>query len=233
MSTSTDLELGKKIHAALVQAGIETPYSGQKPLWESTERELRCQEQHGTILAGFNNILHALRLDQDDDSLSETPRRMAKMYCQEIFHGLDYTNFPKCTTVENKMQVNELVAVRDISVTSCCEHHFQAFVGHAHIAYIPDQKVLGLSKFNRVVDFFARRPQIQERLTEQISLALTMILGTEDVAVIIDCEHMCVRLRGAKDQSATVTSRMRGKFLENLALRQEFIELTKPRAAAR
>ena len=165
-----------------------------------------------------------LNLDLSDDSLKETPRRFAKMLVYETMWGLDYNNFPKCTTVENRMLYDEMVTVKDITVHSVCEHHFQNFDGYATIAYIPHNKILGLSKFPRIVDFFSRRPQIQERLTEQIFYALNYILETDNIAVAINAEHSCVRNRGIRDQnSSTITSRLGGVFKENPSAKAEFM----------
>ena len=161
MTSSTDYNLGYKIGDMLLQRGLETPMA-PKPFGINIA---------DTIAENHESTMTALGLDMADDSLYGTPRRIAKMYTQEIFWGLDYAKFPACTTVENKMGYDEMIVVDDISVMSCCEHHFVPFIGRARIGYIPKNKVLGLSKFNRVVDFFCRRPQIQERLTEQISAA--------------------------------------------------------------
>jgi GTP cyclohydrolase I len=175
----------------------------------------------------FTDIMEALGLDLTDDSLADTPRRMAKMYCEEIFYGLDYDNFPSCTTVENRMKYDEMISV-SCSVKSCCEHHLVPFVGIAHVAYIPKDKVLGLSKFNRVVDFFSRRPQIQERLTQQVAYSLQSILSTDDVAVLIQAKHMCVSLRGIQDEnSSTTTCFVGGRFKSVTALREEWLLTTR------
>ena len=172
--------------------------------------------------------MELLELDLSDDSLKDTPRRVAKMFMNEIFWGLDYDNFPKITTVENKMKYDEMILEKDINVMSVCEHHFVTIHGKAHVAYIPNKKVLGLSKMNRVVEFFSRRPQIQERLTEQIYYALNYILETENVAVVIEAEHFCVKARGVEDSnSSTVTSKLGGDFKSNSSLRQEFLKLIK------
>lgn len=220
-------ELGNKVHEHLLQLGIETPMVSYIP---GEQRHLGCTHSpmYNQVTDNFRGIMDSLRLDLKDDSLQDTPRRIAKMYCQEIFTGLDYANFPKCTTVENKMQYQEMVCVDKIEVKSMCEHHFLPFIGYATVAYIPDQKVLGLSKFNRIVTFFARRPQIQERLTEQVSAALRLILETEDVAVVIRADHYCVKLRGVEDScSNTITSRLSGKFRTVSELRQEFLALSR------
>lgn len=224
---ANDVELGLKVRAKLIELGLETPMVKNEPHKLNTQG---CVGGHirDEITKAHQSIMTELGLDLSDDSLTETPARVAKMYCQEIFTGLDYANFPKCTTVENKMRYQEMVAVDNIEVNSMCEHHFLPFIGHAVVAYIPDKRVLGLSKINRVVDFFARRPQIQERLTEQISAALRLILDTEDVAVVIRAEHFCVKLRGVQDShSSTVTSRLAGKFSTVDSLRNEWLSLTR------
>lgn len=216
-----DKELGAKVAAHLAELGIETP------LDESTRKLLGAAASFETIMKNQDVSMRCLGLDMEDDSLKDTPLRVAKMYCQEIFHGLDYLKFPKCTTVENKARYNEMVAVRGADVLSVCEHHFVPFVGTAAVAYIPSTKVLGLSKINRIVDFFSRRPQIQERLTLQIYHALALILETKDIAVVIKAEHLCVRLRGVKQNSETITSQMGGKFMDKPPLREEFLALTR------
>jgi GTP cyclohydrolase I len=211
-----DSMLGQKVHEHLVKLGKESPvdFLGAK------NSEAKIQEH-------FHGILTHLGMNMSDDSIRETPHRVAKMYCQEIFSGLDYNSFPKCTVVENKMRYDEVVMSRDIAVRSVCEHHFQPIIGQAYVGYLPDKKVLGLSKLNRVVDFFSRRPQVQERLTEQIYYALSFILDTPDIAVVVVADHYCVKLRGVQDDSDTVTSRMGGRFMSVPALRQEFLQLMK------
>jgi GTP cyclohydrolase I len=168
-----------------------------------------------------------LGLDLTDDSLNETPRRLTKLYAVEYFAGLNYDNFPEATVVSNKFNYNEMLIERNVKVNSLCEHHFLPILGGAFVAYIPEKKVLGLSKINRIVDFFCRRPQIQERLTAQIYHALSLILETENVAVIIEAEHMCVRTRGVEDAcSDTITSKLGGAFVKP-EVRAEFIALCK------
>lgn len=180
------------------------------------------------IKGHFEDILGQLGLDVNDESVCDTPNRIAKMYVNELFTGLDSANFPKCTTTENSFGADELVCESGISVDSLCEHHFQAIIGSATVAYIPKDKLLGLSKLNRVVHFWARRPQVQERLTEQVYETLAYVLGTPDVAVIIKAAHMCVKLRGVKDANClTTTSKMGGKFKDNPALRQELFSLAR------
>jgi GTP cyclohydrolase I len=173
-------------------------------------------------------VMKTLGLDLSDDSLAETPKRVAKMYVNEIFWGLDYDAFPKCTTVENKMRYNEMVVERNVSVQSNCEHHFVVIDGLATVAYVPKTRVLGLSKINRIVEYFSKRPQIQERLTEQIFYALQYILDTEDVAVMIDAQHYCVKSRGVEDTgSSTVTSKLGGGFKTDAAARSEFLSIAR------
>lgn len=178
----------------------------------------------------FTEIMETLGLDLTDDSLSETPHRVAKMYVDEIFYGLATDKFPKITIVENKFDYDHAVVEVNIVTNSHCEHHFVPIIGKTHIAYIPGKKVLGLSKLNRIVDYFAKRPQIQERLTLQIHQALCTILETDNVAVVVDAMHACVKTRGIKDvTSMTRTSKLSGAFKEDTSHRHEFMN-TIPRA---
>jgi GTP cyclohydrolase I len=217
--TKTDPELGKRVHEYLVKVGVETP-----TLESTYDRKTKIE----MIESHFVGIMRILGLDLSDDSLAETPKRVAKMYVNEIFWGLDYEAFPKCTTVDNKMHYNEMVVERNINVQSNCEHHFVVIDGLATVAYVPKQKVLGLSKINRIVEYFSKRPQIQERLTEQIFHTLCYILETDDVAVMIDAQHYCVKSRGVEDTgSSTVTSRLGGGFKTDAAARQEFYNLAR------
>lgn len=187
----------------------------------------RTDEEKIEVLTGhFKEIMTVLGLDLTDDSLSDTPKRLAKMYVREIFAGLKPENFPKCTTIDNKMKVDQMVVVKDIKVMSVCEHHFTTIHGKAHVAYIPKDKVIGLSKINRIVDYFCRRPQVQERLTLQIADALKEVLGTQDVAVYIDSKHYCVISRGIQDQnSSTVTSKLSGYFFNDASCKAEFLKI--------
>ena len=213
----TDPHLGQKVHEYLVSVGVETPV---------TKNGLSSKEKIDKIEDNFNQILDTLGLDRRDDSLIDSPKRIAKMYVNEIFWGLDYEAFPKATVVENKMKYNEMVIVKNISVQSNCEHHFVVIDGLACVAYVPKEKVLGLSKINRIVEYFAKRPQIQERLTEQVYHALSFILETEDVAVMIDAQHYCVKSRGVEDTgSSTITSRLGGGFKSDHKARTEFLSL--------
>jgi GTP cyclohydrolase I len=219
--TKTDPELGQKVHEHLVKMGVETPI---KETGQIVDRKGKVQ----VIETLFADIMVALGLDLTDDSLIDTPKRVAKMYVNEIFWGLDYEAFPKCTAVDNKMKYNEMVCERNINVQSNCEHHFVVIDGLATVAYVPNQKVLGLSKINRIVEYFSKRPQIQERLTEQIFHALQYILETEDVAVMIDAQHYCVKSRGVEDTgSSTVTSKLGGGFKSDPAARAEFYQLAR------
>jgi GTP cyclohydrolase IA len=172
----------------------------------------------------FREIMHILGLDLTDDSLKGTPKRVAKMYVKEIFSGLNPKNMPDAKLFENKYKYNEMLVEKDITFYSNCEHHFVPIVGKAHVAYISNGHVIGLSKINRIVQYFAKRPQVQERLTMQIGNAFREILGTEDVAVIIDAHHMCVSSRGIQDvNSSTVTSFYSGKFEKDENTRKEFM----------
>jgi len=217
--TKTDPELGRKVHEHLVKVGVETPVI-QNGLSRTDKIEIIEQK--------FVDIMNALGLDLSDDSLAETPKRVAKMYVGEIFWGLDYDAFPKCTTVDNKMKYNEMVVERNVSVQSNCEHHFVIIDGLATVAYVPKDKVLGLSKINRIVEYFSKRPQIQERLTEQVFHALQYILETEDVAVLLDCSHYCVKSRGVEDTgSSTVTVRLGGGFKDDPSARNEFLSIAR------
>ena len=178
------------------------------------------------IAKHFKAIMETLGLDLNDDSLMGTPNRVAKMYIDEIFYGLNPENKPKIALFENKYQYNEMLVEKNISFHSNCEHHFVPIYGKAHVAYISSGKVIGLSKINRIVDYYARRPQVQERLTNQIGNELKEILDTEHVAVIIDAKHMCVSSRGIKDESsATITTFYSGKFLDN-STKNEFLNFS-------
>ncbi|UXR63108.1 GTP cyclohydrolase I FolE [Bdellovibrio bacteriovorus] len=186
---------------------------------------LTNEEKIERITEKFTDIMQTLGLDLDDDSLRETPRRVAKMYVNEVFGGLDPKKFPKMTVIENKMSYDQMIVVQNIGCLSFCEHHFLPIDGFATVAYIPNQKVIGLSKINRIVQYFSRRPQVQERLTKQIADCLQYILGTEHVAVHINAKHYCVMMRGIEDTSSTTsTSDLRGHFKSRMETREEFLE---------
>ena len=217
--TKTDPILGLAVRNHLIEMGVETPF---------LENGLDRKDKIEKIEKHFEAIMVTLGLNLSDDSLAETPKRVAKMYVNEIFWGLDYEAFPKCTTVENKMSYNEMVVERNINVQSNCEHHFVVIDGRATVAYVPKNKVLGLSKINRIVEYFSKRPQIQERLIEQIFHALQYILETEDVAVMIDAQHYCVKSRGVEDVgSSTVTCKLGGGFKTDPAARNEFLSIAR------
>ncbi len=174
----------------------------------------------------FRDIMNILGLDLEDDSLKGTPHRVAKMYVKEIFSGLNPANKPKIALFENKYRYKEMLVEKDITFYSNCEHHFVPIIGKAHVAYISNGSVIGLSKINRVVQYYAKRPQVQERLTIQIANALKEALQTDDVAVVIDAHHLCVSSRGVQDiNSSTVTSSYSGQF-ENESVRNEFLNYT-------
>ncbi|WEM34302.1 GTP cyclohydrolase 1 [Xanthomonas phage X1] len=221
----TNPELGQRVHKHLVSLGIETPITELVNV-PSKEKIAKIEEfQRQSLLT--------LGLDLTDDSLIETPKRIAKMYVEELFYGLDYNNFPKCTEVDNKIEYDEMVIER-CSVKSVCEHHLVYF-GTAHrpdlscwVSYMPGEKVLGLSKLSRIVDFFSRRPQIQERLTVQIAETIKFITGTEDVAVVMKGQHFCVLTRGVEDSDGvTITSSLSGSFRTDPTLRSEMMSLIK------
>jgi GTP cyclohydrolase I len=189
------------------------------------ENLLTDTEKKQKIEKHFKSIMEIMGLDLSDDSLKDTPMRVAKMFVDEIFYGLDESKFPKMTVVENKFNYDHPLIETNIISNSCCEHHFVPILGKCHIAYKPGAKVIGLSKLNRIVDYFSRRPQVQERLTIQIHEALCHILGTNDVAVVLDGMHACVKTRGIKDAtSMTRTSKLSGVFGENSLFRQEFMQ---------
>jgi len=203
------------VKAALVERGLETPM---------IENGLSRDEKYNLIKASMKDIVTTLGLDLRDDSLTETPHRIAKMYVDELFGGLDYRNFPKISVIDNKMGVEEMVKVNNISVISTCEHHFVTIDGASRVAYIPNDKIIGLSKINRIVRFFAQRPQVQERLTQQILVALQTLLETHDVAVTIDATHYCVKSRGVMDSnSSTQTTALGGQFKADHRTRAEFL----------
>ncbi|MES2854609.1 MAG: GTP cyclohydrolase I FolE [Bdellovibrionota bacterium] len=185
---------------------------------------LTTEEKIQKISAHFTGILETLGLDLENESLRDSPQRIAKMYVTEIFRGLEPSNFPKMTVIENDMDYDQMLVVREISILSTCEHHFVTIDGKATIAYIPNGKVIGLSKINRIADYFSRRPQVQERLTKQIADCLVIVLGTNDVAVHINGKHYCVKSRGIEDHSSTtITSDLRGSFKDDARTRSEFL----------
>ena len=221
-SYKNDSDLGKRVNQNLIDLGLETPVTDKVKGVSTVKIE--------QIAPHFREIMEILGLDLTDDSLCDTPNRVAKMYVNEIFYGLDYSKFPKCTAIENKMKANgSFLLEKNINVQSNCEHHFVVIDGLATVAYLPDKKLLGLSKLNRIVQFFAKRPQVQERLTEQIRATIQFVAETKDVAVYIDAKHWCVKSRGIQDQtSSTVTLSVGGVFAEdNSEIRKEFLNLAR------
>lgn len=209
-----DPELGSKVHKHLLNMGLETPSidAAYHPIAAEHHMEL-----------GMREAMKHLGLNMEDPSLKDTPARFACMVVGELTKGLCYDLFPKCTTFP--AGTRDMVLVRNIQVMSLCEHHLQTIDGVAHIAYIPEENWLGLSKFARIVEFFSRRPQVQERLTAQIYEALSLILKTENVAVVVDATHYCMKARGAmQTNSTTQTDKMGGVFFTNQALRQEVMD---------
>lgn len=185
--------------------------------------ELSDEEKIKIIAGHFRGIMNTLGLDLQNDSLKNTPERVAKMFVNELFSGLDPGNKPIATLFETKYSYKQMLVEKNISLYSTCEHHFAPIIGKAHVAYLSKGKVIGLSKINRIVQYYSQRPQVQERLTIQIANELTNVLGTEDVAVMIDAVHLCVSSRGIKDMnSSTVTAEYRGKFLD-MGKKEEFL----------
>lgn len=191
------------------------------------ENGLTQPEKIEAIAVHFKAIMDILGMDLNNDSIQETPRRIAKMYVNEIFGGLNIEEFPKMTVIENEMKYDQMVLIKDIQVLSVCEHHFQTIDGYATVAYIPNKKVIGLSKINRIVRFFSRRPQVQERLTKQIADCLQYVLETDHIAVHITAKHYCVIARGVEDASSkTSTNDLRGHFKTRPETRDEFLQNT-------
>lgn len=222
----TDPQLGEQVHQHLLKVGLETPMN-YKQVQTPSNKKIE------NIAGHFTKIMEELGLDLTDDSLIDTPNRVAKMYTREIFQGLNYDFFPKCTRIENKLGENStsFVLERNINVQSNCEHHFVVIDGKATVAYIPKKTILGLSKLNRIVQFFSKRPQVQERLTEQICETISFITGSDDVAVYIEGVHYCVKSRGIQDvTSSTMTLATRGAFATmNSELRREFLNSARMR----
>lgn len=199
----------------LIEKGLETP---------TIDNRMSQEQRYERIKGLMTEVLSTLGLNLEDDSLQETPHRIAKMYVYEVFSGLDYENFPDIAMIDNKMGVEEMIKVRDISVLSSCEHHFVTIDGTAKVAYIPNKKIIGLSKINRLVRFFSQRPQVQERLTQQILIALQTLLETNNVAISINATHYCVKSRGVMDvNSQTETTALGGIFKSNERTRAEFL----------
>lgn len=200
-----------------VATSLETPMRDDAFLLSDEQKMLLIEDK-------FRDIMNVLGLDLNDDSLNGTPHRVAKMFVKEIFSGLNPENKPKISVFDNKFKYGEMLVEKNIGLNSTCEHHFLPIVGKAHVAYVSSGQVIGLSKINRVVDYFARRPQVQERLTVQIANELKRILKTQDVAVIIDAKHLCVSSRGIQDEgSSTITAEYGGVFKDPLR-KEEFLK---------
>ena len=203
-----------------ISSNVETPLL--KDAFEKSD-----EEKISSIQAHFSNIMEELGLDLSDDSLSGTPYRFAKMYVKELFYGLNPKNRPKLSTFENKYGYNKMLIEQNINIDSSCEHHFLPIVGHAHIGYIPKEKVIGLSKINRLVDYYAHRPQVQERLCIQILKDLQETLATDDVIIVVNAKHMCVSSRGIKDKSSFTTTIEYGGCFKEIECRNSFFESLK------
>jgi GTP cyclohydrolase I len=200
-----------------IMTGIETPMVKDAFVKSDTEKK-------EIIAFHFSKIMETMGLDLKDDSLKGTPERVAKMYIDEIFSGLNPANKPKIALFENKYKYSEMLVEKNISFYSNCEHHFVPIFGKAHVAYISNGKVIGLSKLNRIVQYFSKRPQVQERLTIQIADELKRVLGTEDVAVFIDAKHLCVSSRGIKDDTSSTVTVYYGGAFQNESTRNEFLK---------
>jgi len=207
-------EISEKLNGfSFEEVGDDHLFTGLQTPMKADAFKFSDQEKKEKIASLFKEIMDVMGLDLTDDSLKGTPKRVAKMYIDEIFSGLNPANKPKVALFDNKYQYNQMLVEKNITFYSNCEHHFVPIIGKAHVAYMSSGKVIGLSKLNRIVQYFAKRPQVQERLTNQIAEELKGILNTEDVAVIIDAKHLCVSSRGIKDDtSSTVTSYFGGKF---------------------
>lgn len=207
-------EISEKLNGfSFEEVGDEHLFTGLETPMKKNAFALSDNEKKEKIAKLFSEIMDVMGLDLTDDSLQGTPKRVAKMYIEEIFSGLNPANKPKVALFDNKYQYNQMLVEKNITFYSNCEHHFVPIIGKAHVAYISSGKVIGLSKLNRIVQYYAKRPQVQERLTNQIAAELKNILETEDVAVILDAKHLCVSSRGIKDDtSSTVTSYFGGKF---------------------
>ncbi len=212
----TEDELLEEMGDNHISTSIDTPML-DTAFDKSEDEKIAIIQEH------FKAIMETMGLDLCDDSLKGTPKRVAKMYVKEIFSGLNPANKPAMALFENKYKYNEMLVEKNISFYSNCEHHFVPIIGKAHLAYISNGKVIGLSKLNRLVEYFAKRPQVQERLTVQIAKELQIVLGTEDVAIVIDAKHLCVASRGVEDDtSSTITAFYGGKFKEEKR-KEEFL----------
>lgn len=205
------------VHEVLLKLGLENPVISQV-------HKISIKKRKKLISQYIAKIMNLLNLDLNHDSLSKTPDRIVKMYFDDIFYGLNYSNFPKITLIKTTMNIEDMITIRKINLTSTCEHHFIVIDGEVNVSYLPEEDIIGLSKINRIVNFFASRPQLQERLTKQILVSLQTLLKTKNVAVSIDAVHHCVKSRGIKDRnSITNTISLGGLFKTNKNMRQEFL----------
>jgi len=212
--TKCDPELGRRVHEYLITKGVETPM---------VNNGLAASAKIEIIEQKYKEIMGVLGQDITDDSLAETPKRVAKMLVSETLWGLDIEAFPKVMIIENKMDYDEMVLEKAVTINSWCEHHGLPITGKVFVGYVPQNKVLGISKLNRISDYYASRPQVQERLTAQICYALRYVLGIEEVSVVIEAHHGCVSMRGIKDASSmTVTSKLSPGLKADAAARAEF-----------
>ena len=216
---SKDYELGKKIQNLLQKNGLENPIISDNI--EKWDNAVYLQE----LISRFADFIKLLGFDLNDTSIAKTPARVVKFFTNELFYGLDYKNFPRISSNINTFNYHSPLISTGITINSTCEHHLVSISGQAIVAYIPDKKFVGLSKLNRVVDFFARRPQVQERMTRQIFITLQEILETPDVAVSINATHNCIVMRGVKDrETENLTIELGGKFLDDVALKTTFYQ---------
>ncbi|MHA7109944.1 GTP cyclohydrolase I FolE [Sunxiuqinia elliptica] len=220
-----------RVNGHLVQNRVDNDLIGDNHIATSIDTPMRSDafkltdnEKMEIIEDKFREIMDTLGLDLNDDSLSGTPHRVAKMFVQEIFNGLNPANKPKISVFENKFKYGEMLVEKNINLNSTCEHHFLPIVGKAHVAYVSSGQVIGLSKINRIVDYYARRPQVQERLTVQVANELKKILKTEDVAVVIDAKHMCVSSRGIEDESSSTVTAEYGGIFKDKERKEEFLK---------
>ncbi len=227
MSYNKNLSASEQTDSLLDDLDYEHHWNGLSTPMKKGGETLSPVEKIKKIEVHFKEIMDILGLDLEDDSLKDTPRRVAKMYVNEVFKGLDPKNKPAIKLFHNQYKYKEMLVERDITLYSYCEHHFVPIIGKVHVAYISNGHVIGLSKINRLVEYYAKRPQVQERLTEQVARALRETLQTEDVAVVVDAEHLCVKSRGIQDtESSTVTASYSGKFKE-ADTRREFLTYLK------
>ena len=219
MMHSKDFQLGEIIHNLMLKNNLESAVN------YDVIQKWQDDEKIETITHKFSEFIKELGMDLNNNSIKDTPRRVVRFYLNELFYGLDYRNFPKISFDDNIYNYNSPLISSGIKVTSTCEHHFVSINGQAVVGYIPKNRIVGLSKINRVVDFFAKRPQVQERMTKQLYVALKYILDTDDVAVAINAKHNCIVIRGVKDSNTrNITFELGGKFSEDQVLKDNFYQ---------